>query len=74
MVMDMAMDMEVLACRFLRSDVFLNRQGIRVVDRQCFALFHSVPLTGRRRFMDVSPKQEEMMAKEAYKQVMRQVR
>lgn len=31
-------------------------------------------MTGRRRFMDVSLKQEEMMAKEAYKQVVRQVR
>ncbi|KAF9286835.1 hypothetical protein BGZ88_008866 [Linnemannia elongata] len=31
-----------------------------------------VPMTGRTRFMDVSVKQEESMAKEAYKQVMRQ--
>ncbi|KAI8606657.1 peptidase family M48-domain-containing protein [Dissophora ornata] len=30
----------------------------------------TVPMTGRRRFMDVTPQQEEMMAKEAYKQVM----
>lgn len=30
-------------------------------------------MTGRTRFMDVSVKQEESMAKEAYKQVMRQV-
>ncbi|KAF9093095.1 hypothetical protein BGX23_003659 [Mortierella sp. AD031] len=33
-----------------------------------------VPMTGRRRFMDVSVKQEESMAKEAYKQVMHQYR
>ncbi|CAO3571446.1 unnamed protein product [Mortierella alpina] len=31
-----------------------------------------LPMTGRRRFMDVSTSQEEMMAKEAYKQVMRE--
>lgn len=30
-------------------------------------------MTGRTRFMDVSVKQEESMAKEAYKQVMHQV-
>lgn len=30
-------------------------------------------MTGRTRFMDVSLKQEESMAKEAYKQVMYQV-
>ncbi|KAF9939115.1 hypothetical protein BGZ75_005585 [Mortierella antarctica] len=30
----------------------------------------TVPMTGRRRFMDVSTRQEEMMAKEAYKQVL----
>lgn len=30
-------------------------------------------MTGRRRFMDVSKAQEEMMAKEAYIQVMHQV-
>ncbi|KAG0201934.1 hypothetical protein BGX28_005399 [Mortierella sp. GBA30] len=34
----------------------------------------TVPMTGRRRFMDVSVKQEEMMAKEAYKQVMHEYR
>ncbi|KAG0036397.1 hypothetical protein BGZ82_004267 [Podila clonocystis] len=32
----------------------------------------TVPMTGRRRFMDVSIKQEEMMSKEAYNQVMHQ--
>ncbi|KAF9112196.1 hypothetical protein BGX27_003797 [Mortierella sp. AM989] len=32
----------------------------------------TVPMSGRRRFIDVSVSQEEMMAKEAYKQVMRQ--
>lgn len=32
----------------------------------------TVPMTGRTRFMDVSVKQEESMAKEAYKQVMHQ--
>lgn len=34
---------------------------------------YRVPMTGRTRFMDVSLKQEESMAKEAYKQVMHQV-
>ncbi|KAF9205735.1 hypothetical protein BGZ49_003576 [Haplosporangium sp. Z 27] len=32
----------------------------------------TVPMSGRRRFIDVSVKQEEIMAKEAYKQVMRE--
>ncbi|KAG0006546.1 hypothetical protein BGZ65_006814 [Modicella reniformis] len=36
------------------------------------AHLETVPVTGRRRFIDVSLKQEEMMAKEAYKQVKRQ--
>ncbi|GJJ75869.1 metalloendopeptidase OMA1, mitochondrial [Entomortierella parvispora] len=34
----------------------------------------TVPMTGRRRFMDVSKAQEEMMAKEAYNQVMHEYR
>ncbi|KAF9902532.1 hypothetical protein BX616_001906, partial [Lobosporangium transversale] len=36
------------------------------------AHLETVPMTGRRRFLDVTTKQEEMMAKEAYKQVMHQ--
>lgn len=38
-----------------------------------FLIVHSVPMTGRRRFMDVSIKQEEMMSREAYNQVIHQV-
>ncbi|KAF9578769.1 hypothetical protein BGW38_005275, partial [Lunasporangiospora selenospora] len=34
------------------------------------AHLETVPMTGRRRFIDVSVRQEEKMAKEAYKQVM----
>ncbi|KAF9956572.1 hypothetical protein BGZ70_009840 [Mortierella alpina] len=48
--------------------------GVVTVGAGGYYLTHleTVPMTGRRRFMDVSTHQEEMMAKEAYKQVMRE--
>lgn len=48
--------------------------GVVAVGAGAYYVTHleTVPVTGRRRFIDVSLKQEEIMAKEAYKQTMRQ--
>ncbi|KAG0330493.1 hypothetical protein BGZ99_003064 [Dissophora globulifera] len=62
-----------------RVPIWLDRRyqimgGVITVGGGAYYVTHleTVPVTGRRRFMDVSPQQEEMMAKEAYKQVMAQ--
>ncbi|KAK3826804.1 MAG: peptidase family M48-domain-containing protein [Linnemannia elongata] len=62
-----------------RVPIFFDRRyqivgGVVTVGAGGYYVTHleTVPMTGRTRFMDVSVKQEESMAKEAYKQVMHQ--
>ncbi|KAF9144709.1 hypothetical protein BGX30_011730 [Mortierella sp. GBA39] len=62
-----------------RVPIFYDRRyqvvgGVVTVGAGVYYVAHleTVPMTGRTRFMDVSLKQEESMAKEAYKQVMHQ--
>ncbi|KAF9360531.1 hypothetical protein BGX26_008951 [Mortierella sp. AD094] len=62
-----------------RVPIFLDKRyqvaaGVVAVGAGGYYVTHleTVPVSGRRRFIDVSVSQEEAMAKEAYKQVMRE--
>ncbi|KAG9286464.1 hypothetical protein G9A89_014630 [Geosiphon pyriformis] len=50
----------------------IRTSNLRLTRVYYYTHLETVPLTGRRRFMDVSPKQEELIAQQAYREIMSQ--